>query len=86
MNEPSSGGEGPVDKADMQHADTVSISECQTSVSPEEAPSRGETVDLSAPSPVDEGPVINADTKSVESVGDSGRLKLGTSEYYRSVQ
>ena len=53
---------------------------------PEEASSHGETVNLSAPSSVDEGPVINADTRSFESVRDSGRLKSGTSEYYHSVQ
>ena len=60
LNESSSGGEGSVDKADMQRADTVSTSEHQTLVSPEEAPSRGETVDPSAPFSVDKGPVINA--------------------------
>ena len=46
----------------------------------------GETVDLNAPFSVNEGSVNNAGTRSVESVGNSGCLKLGTSEYYRSVQ
>ena len=53
---------------------------------PEEALPRGKRVDLNAPSSVDEGSVNNTDTKNVESVGDSGCLKSGTPEYYRSVQ
>ena len=51
---------------------TVSTSEHQMSVPLKEAISRGETVDLNAPSSVDEGSVNNADIRSVESAGDSG--------------
>ena len=86
MNDPSSGDEGLVGKANMQHADTVRNSERHTSEPPEEASSRRETIDLSALSSVDEGPAINADTKNIESVRNSGRQKSETSKYYRSVQ
>ena len=86
LNDPSSGGEGPVGKANMQRTDIVRNSERQTLDPPGEVSSRREVVGLSALSSVDEDPVTNADSKNTEIASNSGRQKSETSEYYRSVQ
>ena len=55
-------------------------------VSGAEDASRRETINLNAFSSVDEGPVNNADTQHIDSVGNLEHQKSEPSKYYRSVQ
>ena len=83
LSDPSSGGKGPVGKVDIQYSNMAMNSECQTSELPERASSRRETTDTSSLPSVDEGPVINADTKNIESVRTSGRQKAAQEKNLR---
>ena len=61
-------------------------SERQTSKPSEDVPPYRETINLNALSLCDEGPVNNADTQHVDSVGNSERQTSEPSGYYCSVQ